>query len=330
MSILKQITDDISALQAKIPEDLFKIKQQLSQVVVSEGDVKKHPYVIGLLDKNRVLRKKVHTLEKQLLNVLLTGVKGPKEIIVLDHDESTTSKLSTTPIIRKKSVEVKVEKPIEVKVEKPFEKPVDKPVENITILVEEEDEEEDPYEIKESTSFSYPYPRDRVEPEYPPKKQSEIITHEDIEEVEEFEESDDVVELEDENIQVAPAEEQVEVEEEEEEEVEEEEEEDVEEEEEEIEIEEEEEEIELEEEEEEIEVEEEVERIESGVVQGAAAPAEPAEEEEESVYEVTIKGKTYYVMNETDSVIYDVDENGDISLEVGIYKQGKPVFYKKK
>ncbi len=55
------------------------------------------------------------------------------------------------------------------------------------------------------------------------------------------------------------------------------------------------------------------------------------EEDEDSgeVYEVVIKGKTYYVMNETDSVIYDVDENGDISLEVGIYKNGKPSFNKK-
>ena len=45
--------------------------------------------------------------------------------------------------------------------------------------------------------------------------------------------------------------------------------------------------------------------------------------------EVVIKGKTYYVMNETDSVIYDVDENGDISVEAGVYKNGKPSFNKK-
>jgi hypothetical protein len=34
-------------------------------------------------------------------------------------------------------------------------------------------------------------------------------------------------------------------------------------------------------------------------------------------------------MNETDSIIYDADENGDISLEVGVYKNGKPIFNKK-
>ena len=34
-------------------------------------------------------------------------------------------------------------------------------------------------------------------------------------------------------------------------------------------------------------------------------------------------------MNEKDSIIYDVDENGDVSVEVGVYKNGKPVFNKK-
>ena len=52
------------------------------------------------------------------------------------------------------------------------------------------------------------------------------------------------------------------------------------------------------------------------------------EEEEESVYEVVIKGKTYYVTNEVDSVIYDADENGDISIEVGVYKAGVPIMKK--
>ena len=51
------------------------------------------------------------------------------------------------------------------------------------------------------------------------------------------------------------------------------------------------------------------------------------EEEEDAVYEVTIKDKTYYVINESDSIIYDADENGDICIEVGIYKKGKPTFY---
>ena len=53
-----------------------------------------------------------------------------------------------------------------------------------------------------------------------------------------------------------------------------------------------------------------------------------AEESEDEVYEVTIKGKVYYVTNEIDSIIYALDENCDISLEVGNYVKGKAVFVK--
>jgi YHS domain-containing protein len=49
-------------------------------------------------------------------------------------------------------------------------------------------------------------------------------------------------------------------------------------------------------------------------------------EEEEDVYEIQINGKTYYVMNETDSIIYEADENGEITIEAGVYKNGKPTF----
>ena len=100
----------------------------------------------------------------------------------------------------------------------------------------------------------------------------------------------------------------------------------------EVEVEEEVEEEEVEEEEVEEEAEQEVEEEEVEVeVEEEVVQEEEEEEGEESgeVYEVTIKGKTYYVMNETDSIIYDVDENGDVSLEVGIYKSGKPTFNKK-
>jgi hypothetical protein len=65
--------------------------------------------------------------------------------------------------------------------------------------------------------------------------------------------------------------------------------------------------------------------------EGASDPAEggvrgddsPAEE----VYEVTIKGKSYYTSNEKNGTIYGLDENGDVSLEVGVYKAGKPTFF---
>ena len=132
------------------------------------------------------------------------------------------------------------------------------------------------------------------------------------EEVEVEEEEEEVVEVEVEEVVEVEVEEEevVEVEEEEEEE-------------EVVEVEEEEEEVEVEEEEEVVEVEVEEEEV-------VEVEVEEEEEEEDSVYEVTIKGKTYYVTNEVDSVIYEADENGDISVEAGVYKNGKPTFYAKK
>ena len=53
---------------------------------------------------------------------------------------------------------------------------------------------------------------------------------------------------------------------------------------------------------------------------------EATEEGEEDVYEIEINGTTYYVSNEQNSVIYAADENGDITIEAGVYKNGKPVF----
>jgi hypothetical protein len=49
-------------------------------------------------------------------------------------------------------------------------------------------------------------------------------------------------------------------------------------------------------------------------------------EEEEDVYEIEINGKTYYVSNEKNSVIYAADEDGEITIEAGVYKNGKPIF----
>jgi hypothetical protein len=46
------------------------------------------------------------------------------------------------------------------------------------------------------------------------------------------------------------------------------------------------------------------------------------------VYEIIIKGKTYYTSNEQSGVIYGVDANGDVSMEVGVFKDGKAVFNK--
>ena len=84
-------------------------------------------------------------------------------------------------------------------------------------------------------------------------------------------------------------------------------------------------------EEEEVEVveEEEVEVVEGEEEEVEVVEGEEGEEEEgdEDVYEIEINGNTYYVSNEKDSVIYAADENGEITIEAGLYKNGKPVFH---
>lgn len=85
---------------------------------------------------------------------------------------------------------------------------------------------------------------------------------------------------------------------------------------------------EAEEEEEEEVAEEEVEEEEAVEEEEEEKADEEEEEADEEVYEVIIKGKTYYTSNEKSGVIYGVDENGDVSLEVGVYKDGKPTFKK--
>jgi hypothetical protein len=145
------------------------------------------------------------------------------------------------------------------------------------------------------------------------KEEKENIVYE-IEEDEDIEDEINKIKVKTEVVEEEEEEEEVVVEEEEEEEVVVEEEE---EEEEEVVVEEE------EEEEEEVVVEEEEEEEEEVVVE------EEEEEEEDEVYEITIQSKTYYVTNEIDSIIYEADASGDISIEAGIYKNGTPTFYKK-
>ena len=89
---------------------------------------------------------------------------------------------------------------------------------------------------------------------------------------------------------------------------------------------EEEEEVEVEESEEEEEEEEEVEESE----EEEEVEVEESEEEEEEAYEVTIKKKLYYTTNEIDGIIYSIDKDDEIGDEVGHFKNGKPVFNKKK
>ena len=62
----------------------------------------------------------------------------------------------------------------------------------------------------------------------------------------------------------------------------------------------------------------------------AVSEAEEEVEEEEGVYEVKIKNKTYYVTNETNGTIYAVEADGEVGEEVGKYVDGKAILTVKK
>ena len=155
-------------------------------------------------------------------------------------------------------------------------------------------------------------------PDYEKHKEEKIVVVEEINLDEGFEEEEAEAEEEEaEEVEAEEEEEEAEAEEEEAEEVEAEEEEAEEEEAEEEEAEEE---------------EAEGEEAEEEEAEGEEAEEEEAEEEEaeeeegDGVYEVEINGKSYYVANEIDSIIYEADDEGEITIEAGVYKNGKPVF----
>jgi hypothetical protein len=267
-SFVDDILAELSHLQTSIPEEIYKIKQQVSQATLcfTSEEIKKHPFVKSLLKKNKNLEKENRKLEKKLLALLLKGDKK-REVIVVDDDDEPVYVPPVKKVVIKEEPQVK-KVVIKEESQKTLETFIEK--QNITIVippvvaVEEEEEEE--------------------------------VAADGVEE-EEVEVEEEEVEVEEEDVEVE--EEEVEVEEEE--------------------VEVEEEEVEVEEEEVEVEVEE---------VEVEVEEEEVEEEDEESVYEITIKGKTYYVTNEVDSIIYVADDNGDISEEVGVFKNGKPVFKK--
>ena len=63
--------------------------------------------------------------------------------------------------------------------------------------------------------------------------------------------------------------------------------------------------------------------------EGADGGESPVEDDDEEVMEIIIKGKTYYTTDDQNGVIYDLDEDGEISVEVGYFKNGKHYFNKK-
>jgi cobalamin biosynthesis protein CobT len=154
---------------------------------------------------------------------------------------------------------------------------------------------------------------------------------EDISEAEEEEEVEDISEAEEEEEEVEEEEEEVEEEEVEEEEVgvESEEEEAKEEEAEEEDISKaEEEEAEEEEDVSEAKEEEEEAEVESEEEVGVDSEGEvkESEEEDEEVFEIEIDDVTYYATSEENGILYAVDKDGEVGKQVGIIKDGEPIF----
>ena len=53
-------------------------------------------------------------------------------------------------------------------------------------------------------------------------------------------------------------------------------------------------------------------------------------EEEEEVFEIDIKGTSYYTTNQQSGKIYAIGEDEDVGDEIGNFVNGVAVFYKKK
>jgi len=316
----QQINTALNNLRSSVSTQVRNIKKDVSNFDTYKNNydaIYELPLVQQLLKENKKLKSKNRKLEKRLLDILLekrdADKKNIKNKIKNIHIKSEptasySSSLNEVVIIDQVKDNI-VYEILENEEEEEFnDEPRDmcrmrQEEEVVEVEVEcEEDEEVEEVEVDCEEE-------EVVEVEVEEEEEEEVEVEVECEEEEEEEEVEVECEEEEEEVEVE-VEGEVECEEEEEVEVEVEVEGEVECEEEEVEVEEYEEEG---EEEEEVEVEE-----------GEEEPDESGE-----VYEVVIKGKTYYVTNETDSDIYDINENGNISIEVSIYKNGKPVFNKK-
>jgi hypothetical protein len=198
--------------------------------------------------------------------------------------------------------------------------------ENITLIIEDAEIVEPTKERQNVTDAKLE--EEEEEEEASEEEEAEEEAEEEDEEEEEEEEEEEAEEDDsDEKEAEAEAEDgsSEEKEEKEEEVVEEEEEEVVEEEEEEV-VEEEEEEAGEEEEEEVVEEEEEEAGEEEEEEEEVVEEEEEEAGEEVEVFEVEIKGKTYFTTDETSGAIYESLPDGDIGDEVGSFVKGKPIF----
>ena len=69
-----QIIEQLTKLQIDIPEQIFKIKNEI--INHSTIPIEEHPYVVSLLKKNKKIRKTNKYLKTELLNLLLKNKKN--------------------------------------------------------------------------------------------------------------------------------------------------------------------------------------------------------------------------------------------------------------
>ena len=286
-----------------------------------------------LTKKNEGLKQEIRTLKKvidQLLDKRLSTnnscccsskcnksvpnieIKKEKKVVDLSteekkHDENIVYKILTDPKetdeIEISSEDLEYYKSIAVNKDE-----LNSETKNEEIKEKEEEGLEQLIKEDESRLHLFKRLEEEEEVEVEEEEQEEVEVEETEEEEEEEQEEVEVEETEEEEeeVEVEETEEEVEVEETEEEE--------------------EEEEVEVEEtEEEEVEVEETEEEEEEEEVE-----VEETEEEEEEVYEITIKNKSYYTTNETNGPIYAVLADEDVGDQIGEFKDGRAVFYRKK
>ena len=181
------IINELTKLQTKIPEEIFKIKEQLTNtsLKLSKKEIKQHPYVVSLLQKSRDIRKRNRYLEEQLLQLLL---KGREVIVIDDKEENITISTNTTHAVIIKVEDVE-EGHFENQKCKVFQIGKAPPVvieEEVFVEVEEEEEHvEEEEEIEEE---------EHVEEEEEEVEEEEIEEEEIEEEEVEEEEVEEVVE----------------------------------------------------------------------------------------------------------------------------------------
>jgi ubiquitin len=95
-TFVEGILAELSHLQTMIPEEIYKIKQQVSEASLcfTSEEIKKHPFVKSLMKRNKRLQQDKRRLEQKLLELLLKEDKK-RPVVIDDDDECETPNVIT-------------------------------------------------------------------------------------------------------------------------------------------------------------------------------------------------------------------------------------------